>query len=145
MTRIAMLRIKLTISPIIFVALLTIMVPSSAFASEEKKGSKAEMFFAIDNMSVPILQDGNTKGTLLFNLLIEMQKPGERPIMLRYTPKLTAVFFEELYKYAATLEKDKKVRLRKVKNILTAAAKKVAGEERVKQVLIKDFYRVFVK
>ena len=117
----------------------------SAFASEEKKGSKAEMFFPFDNMGVPILQDGKTKGALLFNLLIEMQQPGERPIMLKYSPKITAVFFEELYRYAANLEQDKKVRLRKVKTILTAAAKKVAGDERIKQVLVKDFYRVFAK
>ena len=140
-----MLRIKLIIPVLIFVVLVSKISLSSAFAAEEKKGSKAEMFFPIDNMSVPILQDGKTKGTLLFNLLIEMQKPGERPIMLKYSPKITAVFFEELYRYAATLEQDKKVRLRKVKTILTAAAKKVAGDERIKQVLVKDFYRVFVK
>ncbi len=145
MTRTTMLRTKLIIPVLIFVVLASKISLSSAFAAEEKKGSKAEMFFPIDNMSVPILQDGKTKGTLLFNLLIEMQKPGERPIMLKYSPKITAVFFEELYRYAATLEQDKKVRLRKVKTILTAAAKKVAGDERIKQVLVKDFYRVFVK
>ena len=140
-----MLRTKLIIPVLIFVVLVSKISLSSAFAAEEKKGSKAEMFFPIDNMSVPILQDGKTKGTLLFNLLIEMQQPGERPIMLKYSPKITAVFFEELYRYAATLEQDKKVRLRKVKTILTAAAKKVAGDERIKQVLVKDFYRVFAK
>ncbi len=145
MTRITMLRIK-SINPVlVFVVLISAMTLDSAFAAEEKKGSKAEMFFPIDNMSVPILRDGKTKGTLLFNLLIEMQQPGERPIMLRYAPKITAVFFEELYGYAATLEQDKKVRLRTVKTMLTAAAKKVAGNERIKQVLVKDFYRAFVK
>ncbi len=145
MTRTTMLRIKLIIPVLTYVVLISKISLGSAFAAEGKKGSKAEMFFPIDNMSVPILQDGKTKGTLLFNLLIEMQRPGERPIMLRYTPKLTAVFFEELYRYAATLEQDKKVQLRKVKTILTVAAKKIAGDGRIKQVLVKDFYRVFVK
>ena len=145
MTSFTMLPIKLIIPVLIFVLLISTMSLESAFAAEEKKGSKAEMFFPIDNMSVPILQDGKSKGTLLFNFLIEMEQPGERPIMLRYAPKITADFFEELYAYAATLEKEKKVRLRKVKTILTAAAKKVAGDDRVKQVLVKDFYRAFAK
>ena len=143
MIRKFMSRVTSIIAFYCLIVIIQAMAPGGAFASEEKKGSKAEMFFPIDNMSVPILQNGKSKGTLLFNLLIEMQRPGERPLMLRYAPKLTAVFFEELYTYASTLKEDKKVRLRKIKAMLTIAAKKVAGDERVKQVLVKDYYRTF--
>ena len=96
-------------------------------------------------MNIPVLQNGRSQGTLLFNFLIELEQPGERPIMVRYAPKLKAVFFDELYKFAATLKRDEKVHLGKIKTMLTAVAKKTAGEKRVKQVLVKDYRRAFAQ
>ena len=96
-------------------------------------------------MNIPILQNGKTQGTLLFNFLIELEKPGERSIMVRYAPKIKSVFFDELYKFAATLKADEKVNLGEIKTMLTEVAKKIAGERRVKQVLVKDYRRAFAR
>ena len=96
-------------------------------------------------MNIPVLQNGRSQGTLLFNFLIELEQPGERSIMVRYAPKLKAVFFDELHKFAAILKRDEKVHLGKIKTMLTAVAKKVAGEKRVKQVLVKDYRRAFAQ
>tara|TARA_B100000700_G_C14670899_1_gene680749 strand:+ start:140 stop:568 length:429 start_codon:yes stop_codon:yes gene_type:complete len=127
-------------------AVLVSMVPiSSVNAASDPPINPEELYFPINNMNIPILQNGKTQGTLLFNFLIELEKPGERSIMVRYAPKIKSVFFDELYKFAATLKADEKVNLGEIKTMLTEVAKKIAGERRVKQVLVKDYRRAFAR
>lgn len=96
-------------------------------------------------MNIPVLQNGKTEGTLLFNFLIELETPEVRPDMVRYAPKIKAVFFDELYKIASSLQRDEKVQLEQIKTMLTEAAKNVAGKKRVKQVLVKNYRRAYAQ
>jgi hypothetical protein len=122
--------------------LLVVLAPSMVSAIDATTRPE-EMYFPINNLNVPILQNGKTQGALLFNVLLELGAPEDRVWVARFTPKLKSQFFDDLYRMASTLKEDEKVNLARVKITLTATAKAVAGDKRVLGVLIKNFRRSF--
>ena len=93
-------------------AVAMVMTPgSAALAAGDAPIKPEEIYYPINNVNIPVLQNGKTEGTLLFNFLIELVTREVRPVMVRYAPKIKAVFFDELYKFASTLQRDEKVQL----------------------------------
>ena len=121
------------------------IVFTQATQAAEPGDKPSELYFPVTNLNVPILQNGKSKGTLLFNFLVELNDSKDRVLISRYTPKIKAGFFDELYKFAATLKEGEKVQLEKIKEMLTVVVKKIVGEKKIKGVLVKDFRRAYVK
>jgi hypothetical protein len=84
-----------------------------------------------------------TRGTLLFNFLIELTSVDHRSFVSGFAPKLKAKFFDELYVYASKLHEDDKVKLTEIKTMMTEIAQNIVGKDKVKAVLVKDFRRAF--
>jgi len=125
--------------------LLASFAPMVVKAADPTAAKPEEMYFPVTNLNVPILQDGKTKGTLLFNFLVELNDINDRPLMSKYGPKIKARFFDELYKFASTLKVEEKVELGKIKVMLTKVVKKIVGEKKIKAVLVKDYRRAYVR
>ncbi|MDA0655005.1 MAG: hypothetical protein O2912_01165 [Proteobacteria bacterium] len=125
-------------------SLLVVLAPSMVRAIDATTKPE-EIYFPINNLHVPVLQNGKAKGALLFNLLIELSSPEDRLWVSKFSPKLKAQFFDELYRLASTIKEDEKVNLAQIKITLTATAKSVAGDKRILGVLIKDFRRSFTR
>jgi hypothetical protein len=125
-------------------ALMVVLVPSMVRAVDATTRPE-EMYFPINNLNVPVLQNGKTQGALLFNVLLELGSPEDRVWVARFSPKLKSQFFDDLYRMASTLKEDEKVDLSLVKITLTTTAKALVGDKRVLGVLIRNFRRSFTR
>jgi hypothetical protein len=125
-------------------ALMVVLVPSMVRAVDATTRPE-ELYFPINNLNVPVLQNGKTQGALLFNVLLELGSPEDRVWVARFSPKLKSQFFDDLYRMASTLKEDEKVDLSLVKITLTTTAKALVGDKRVLGVLIRNFRRSFTR
>jgi hypothetical protein len=125
-------------------ALMAVLVPSMVRAVDATTRPE-DMYFPINNLNVPVLQNGKTQGALLFNVLLELGSPEDRVWVARFSPKLKSQFFDDLYRMASTLKEDEKVDLSLVKITLTTTAKALVGDKRVLGVLIRNFRRSFTR
>jgi hypothetical protein len=123
---------------------MVVLVPSMVRAVDATTRPE-EMYFPINNLNVPVLQNGKTQGALLFNVLLELGSPEDRVWVARFSPKLKSQFFDDLYRMASTLKEDEKVDLSLVKITLTTTAKALVGDKRVLGVLIRNFRRSFTR
>ena len=137
----SLLRMRLP-TALICLFLMVGFAPIGVQAADPASDKSGNLYVLIKNLNVPILQEGKAKGTLLFNFLVEFTDINDRPLISKYGPKIKGEFFVELYKMAATLKEDEKVKLGKLKSILTVVARNIVGEKKIKGVFVKDYRRI---
>lgn len=112
----------------------------TALKAEEHGGAKASPFVTFPTFLVPVIQNRELATVYAIDLVVEASSAHIINELNLYFPRLNDALFTDMYGvFGLVWSSDTRVLLKDLKTRLLGVAQRVAGQERVKDVLIQSF------
>lgn len=110
-------------------------------AEEEAPPAEPPVFVELDSLTVPVIRGGAVAKYILLKMTLEVADEAAREAVVERMPRLMDAYLRDLHQYFASVPVDSPLNVRIVKRRLLEISRRIAGAERVDDILIQGAFQ----